>query len=287
VRPSPWGVGVAHASIKGDSRIDPDGARFSPTAASEHHMRDLFLRFTTGAAIALSVALAGSTTADAQSVMKMCGDQWKAAKAAGTTNGETWPQFLAQCRAQQKAGEASTAPSAAPAPAAPTPSFGPASTSAGVKTASQCNEEYAANKAAIRASGQTKRAFVAACRAGNETLSQGAAAAPAPAPTTGSLFPWQQPAAPAPAPAPANYNPAPAPTNYNPAPAASGAGQFTSDQQARARCPSDTVVWVNTRSRIYHFAGTRDYGNTKQGAYMCEADARAAGDRAAMNEKHP
>ena len=88
-------------------------------------MRDLFLRLTMGAAIALSVAFAGSTSADAQSVMKVCGDQWKAAKAAGTTNGETWPQFLAQCRPQQKAGEASTAPTAAPAPAAPAPSFGP------------------------------------------------------------------------------------------------------------------------------------------------------------------
>jgi hypothetical protein len=33
--------------------------------------------------------------------------------------------------------------------------------------------------------------------------------------------------------------------------------------------------------------GTRDYGNTKQGAYMCEKDAKAAGDRAAKNEKHP
>jgi hypothetical protein len=57
--------------------------------------------------------------------------------------------------------------------------------------------------------------------------------------------------------------------------------------QARARCPSDTVVWVNTKSNVYHFAGRRDYGNTKQGAYMCEADAKAAGDRAAKNEKHP
>jgi hypothetical protein len=32
------------------------------------------------------------------------------------------------------------------------------------KTTSQCEAEYAANKAAIKASGQTKRAFVAACR---------------------------------------------------------------------------------------------------------------------------
>ena len=33
--------------------------------------------------------------------------------------------------------------------------------------------------------------------------------------------------------------------------------------------------------------GTRDYGNTKRGEYMCEADAQAAGNRAAKNERHP
>ena len=63
--------------------------------------------------------------------------------------------------------------------------------------------------------------------------------------------------------------------------------EFASDTQARARCPTDTVVWVNTHSRVYHFAGTHNYGHTKEGAYMCEADARAAGDRAAKNERHP
>ena len=64
-------------------------------------------------------------------------------------------------------------------------------------------------------------------------------------------------------------------------------GTFATDAQARARRPSDTVVWVNTKSGVYHFAGRLDFGNTKQGAYMCEADAKAAGDRAAKNEKHP
>ncbi len=94
---------------------------------------------------------------------------------------------------------------AAPAPIAPAPQ--PTATVVG-KTASQCNAEYAANKAAIRAGGQTKREFVAACRSGNETIPQGSAAAPAPAPaqTSGSLFRWQQPPAPAPAPAPTNYS---------------------------------------------------------------------------------
>jgi hypothetical protein len=125
--------------------------------------------------------------------MKVCGDQWKEAKAAGTTNGETWPQFLAQCRAQNKEGGAAAPASSTFAPApAPAPTYGQTTPAGGgVKTASQCNADYAANKATIRSSGQTKREFVAACRAGNETIPQGAAAAP-PAPAqSGSLFPWQ------------------------------------------------------------------------------------------------
>jgi hypothetical protein len=69
-------------------------------------------------------------------------------------------------------------------------------------------------------------------------------------------------------------------------------GKFWFEGQARAHCPSDTVVWVNTRSHIYHFPGAsyhgRDYfGSTRGGAYMCEADAKAAGNRAAFDERHP
>jgi hypothetical protein len=188
-------------------------------------MRVSFVQWTTAAAIALGVAFAGPSNANAQSVMKQCGEQWQAAKTAGTTNGQTWPQFLKDCRARLSS--ATSAPPSgglAPAPPAPAP-------------------------------------------------------APTPAPQTGSLFPWQQPAGPAPAPAPTQ-------TNYgNAAPTA--AGQFASEQEARYRCPSDTVVWVNERSHIYHFPGTSNYGHTKRGAFMCEADAKAAGDRAAMNERHP
>lgn len=115
-------------------------------------MRRFFLRLTMEWAIVLGLVFYASSAADAQSIMKLCGDQWKAAKAAGTTNGETWPQFLAQCRAQKNAG-ATAAPTAAPAQPAPAPNFGPAPASAGTKTASQCDAEYAANKAPIKAAG--------------------------------------------------------------------------------------------------------------------------------------
>jgi hypothetical protein len=42
-------------------------------------------------------------------------------------------------------------------------------------------------------------------------------------------------------------------------------------------------VWVNTATGIYHYPGTRWYGNTKQGKFMSEKDASAQGYRAALN----
>lgn len=232
--------------------------------------------------VALAVLAGIAGAANAETVMKQCGDQWQAAKANGTTNGETWPQFLKQCRAQlASTGGAAAPPQGGFAPAAPVPAPAQGPSTGNPKTVAQCDAEYAPNKAAIRASGQTKHEFVAACRAGNETIPQGAASAPAPAPAqpqTGSLFPWQQPAAPAPAPAPATYGSAPA---------AGGAGASAFAQAVQNRCPGATVVWVNEHSHIYHFPGTHDYGNTKRGEYMCQADAQAAGNRAAKNERHP
>ena len=57
--------------------------------------------------------------------------------------------------------------------------------------------------------------------------------------------------------------------------------------EAKAKCPSDTVVWVKTNSGIYHYAGTHNYGHTKSGVYMCEADSAAEGYRPAKNERQP
>jgi micrococcal nuclease len=50
---------------------------------------------------------------------------------------------------------------------------------------------------------------------------------------------------------------------------------------AQSTGASDTRVWVNTSSRVYHCPGTRYYGNTAHGAYMTESEATRQGHRPA------
>jgi hypothetical protein len=59
--------------------------------------------------------------------------------------------------------------------------------------------------------------------------------------------------------------------------------QFDNESAAQRHCPKDTVVWLNTNSGIYHEKGMRWYGRTRKGAYVCRAEANAAGDRDTRN----
>lgn len=58
---------------------------------------------------------------------------------------------------------------------------------------------------------------------------------------------------------------------------------FDAEDAAQTHCPRDVVVWLNIPSGIYHYKGERWYGRTKHGAYVCEKEAIAAGDRASLN----
>jgi hypothetical protein len=56
-------------------------------------------------------------------------------------------------------------------------------------------------------------------------------------------------------------------------------GSYSSEAEAKKACADGAVVWVNSRSRIFHAGGTRDYGKTRQGFYMCQAQAERSGFR--------
>jgi hypothetical protein len=53
--------------------------------------------------------------------------------------------------------------------------------------------------------------------------------------------------------------------------------------RANISCPGDRVVWVNTRSHVYHFQGETWFGHTKHGRFECEKQAQGEGDRATKN----
>jgi hypothetical protein len=212
-----------------------------------------------------------------QKTVKACQEEWRANKAANQAKGVTENAYVAQCRGGTAAQPAQQTPTAA---APPTPRT---TSAAQQKTVKACQEEWRANKAANQAKGITEKAYVAQCRAGES------AAQPAQQITTPPTAAPRTTTAPAPAPpvAPTTRStaqPAPAPAATT---TPTGANQYSTEAQAKARCGSGLVVWANLDSKIYHFAGYKSYGNTKSGAYMCETDATRGGMRAAKSEKRP
>src|SRR6202035_580032 len=75
-----------------------------------------------------------------------------------------------------------------------------------------------------------------------------------------------------------------------PAAAAKAAKKTTAPKPAAAPAqppPAPGMVWVNLTTKVFHREGDRWYGNTKNGKYMTEADAVAAGYREAKNTPKP
>jgi hypothetical protein len=233
-------------------------------------------------------------TATGSKTAKDCTAEWRADKAGMQARGISEKAYIEQCRE----GASPTAAAPPPKPSVTAPSPAPAQTSGSPtqKTGKECVAEWRADKAGMQARGTTEKAYVEQCKTGAVTPTATApepkaTTAPTPAPKQASPATPPTPAQPPQKPA-ATTTAAPVPAPAPPSPATKSdatldAGQFADDASAKARCPTDTVVWVNLPSKVYHFAGTKSYGTTKRGAYMCEKEAIAAEDRASKTEKHP
>jgi len=86
------------------------------------------------------------------------------------------------------------------------------------------------------------------------------------------------PAAPA---APATPStPAPPASKSSSTPKSTTTAKSTQTQTEARVPPAPGMVWVNTKSGVYHTEGDQWYGKTKEGKFMTEADAVKAGYRA-------
>ena len=115
--------------------------------------------------------------------------------------------------------------------------------------------------------------FVCAMGMAPLAMAQSAAAPAAPA---GTMAPMATPAA--------TMAPMAAPAAKPVAAKLTKADKFKTEAAAQASCPADTVVWSSmTKSKVLHASGSKYFGKTKHGVFVCEKTAEAAGYHLAKN----
>jgi hypothetical protein len=58
---------------------------------------------------------------------------------------------------------------------------------------------------------------------------------------------------------------------------ASTVARFTSEDNAHIHCPTDVVVWLNPRAKLWYTHKSKHYANDGYGAFVCREEAKQAG----------
>lgn len=61
--------------------------------------------------------------------------------------------------------------------------------------------------------------------------------------------------------------------------AAPAVPMFDSEEKVHIRCPLDKVVWLEPKTHLYYFHGSRHYANSGTGGFACLAEVKAAGNK--------
>ncbi|HXY98478.1 MAG TPA: hypothetical protein VEI03_00670 [Stellaceae bacterium] len=64
--------------------------------------------------------------------------------------------------------------------------------------------------------------------------------------------------------------------------------EFDLEAAAQKHCPKDAVVWSNVKGGgIFHVKGSKLYGKTTDGGYLCRKEAENAGWKEYENDQPP
>ena len=55
---------------------------------------------------------------------------------------------------------------------------------------------------------------------------------------------------------------------------------FPTARAAQRHCPMDKVVWLDTFTRRYYYLGSKSYGKTAQGGFVCKKELKGIGRKA-------
>jgi hypothetical protein len=228
-------------------------------------------------AATFSLALLTSPLLAQQKTASACIGEWRAAKADFQKKGITEKAYVKKCRGSTETTQASPEKNRSAADKSREKTRSAAGPAVGTKTAKVCRDEWRADKAGFQAKGVTEQSYITQCR-GNPSASTGNNRANnSPSAEKPSNSRWTDIFR------PRETTGTRSEQNSRPR----NEGQFQSEAAAKARCSGDTVVWANLNSKIYHFAGKKAYGTTKNGAFMCEREATTQGMRASKSEDRP